>query len=121
MMKDYLNKCPVCNANMVVTGYKCTECPTEVNGIFKGSKFSQLTEEELEFVEIFVMNRGSIKEVEKELGISYPTVRNKLDSIIQALGHTVKSEDSRLEILRMVDEGSITAEEASQMLKELKR
>ena len=60
-----------------------------------------------------------IKEIEKVMGISYPTVRNKLDHVIKALGHSVNSEDSRMEILNMLDEGQITAEEATEMLSNL--
>ena len=65
------------------------------------------------------MNRGSIKDIEKALGVSYPTVRNKLDGVIKALGHQVNSESSRLEILSMINDGQISAEEGAKLLKEL--
>lgn len=115
-MKDYLDKCPACDGKLMITNYQCEECGTEVHGYFPGNKFTKLSKEDLDFIEIFVMNRGSIKEIEKVMGISYPTVRNKLDTVIKALGHSVSTEDSRMEILKMLDEGQITAEEATEML-----
>ena len=118
-MRDYLDKCPACDGRLMITNYQCEDCGTEVSGYFYGNKFTKLSKEDLEFIEIFVMNRGSIKEIEKVMGISYPTVRNKLDHVINALGHSVNSEDSRLEILNMLDEGQITAEEATEMLSNL--
>jgi hypothetical protein len=118
-MKDYLDNCPACGGNLVITSYKCANCGTEINGVFYGNKFSKLSEDDLEFIETFVLNRGSIKEIEKVLGVSYPTVRNKLDNVIKALGHSVNKEESRIEILKMLDDGQITAEEATEMLKNL--
>lgn len=118
-MKDYLDKCPACDGKLMITNYKCEDCGTEVNGFFYGNKFAKLSNEDLEFIEVFVMNRGSIKEIEKVMGISYPTVRNKLNNVIKALGHSVNSEDSRMEILKMLDDGQISAEEATELLANL--
>ena len=70
------------------------------------------------FVEVFIKNRGNIKEIEKELGISYPTVRNKLDKVISDLGHTVKkSSVNQKEIIEKLRNGEITKEEALKLLK----
>lgn len=117
--KMYLDKCPVCEGKLITTDYECQSCGTHISGYFRGSKLSQLSKEDLEFIEIFVMNRGSIKEIEKVMGISYPTVRNKLDNVIRALGYKINAEHSRMEILEMLDEGQITAEEATEMLENL--
>lgn len=118
-MKEYLNKCPVCQGDLHTIKYKCSSCHTEIQGDFKGSKFCSLSEDHLDFIEVFVMNRGSIKEIEKVLGLSYPSVRAKLDEVIQALGHTIDAEKSRLEILKMLDDGMITAAQATKLLEEL--
>lgn len=118
-MKEYLNKCPVCRSDLHTIKYRCSSCHTEIEGTFRGSKFSTLSEEHLDFIEIFVMNRGSIKEIEKVLGISYPSVRSKLDEVIQALGHNIDAGKSRVEILQMLDDGIITAAEATKLLEEL--
>lgn len=118
-MKDFLDKCPACNGKLAITSYKCENCGTEINGYFIGSKFANLSEEDLDFIEIFVMNRGSIKEIEKVMGISYPTVRNKLDNVIKALGHKVNYDKSNMEVLEMLNQGLITAEEATKLLENL--
>lgn len=121
-MKDNLTNCPVCENKLIIKKYFCKNCGTEINGNFKPNNFSNLTKEQLEFIEIFVLKRGSIKEIEKELGISYPTVRNKLDEVISALGHKVENEgrnSSKIEILNMLDSGEISSEEASNLLKKL--
>lgn len=114
-----LNNCPVCSGELIITGYRCPNCATEINGYFENDKFSKLSKEDRDFIEVFVMNRGSIKDIEKALGVSYPTVRNKLDGVIKALGHQVNSESSRLEILSMINDGQISAEDGAKLLKEL--
>lgn len=118
-MNKNLNSCPVCDSELIITGYRCPNCATEINGYFENDKFARLTNEDRDFIEVFVMNRGSIKDIEKALGVSYPTVRNKLDNVIKALGHKVNSETSRLEILRMINDGQISAEDGAKLLKEL--
>lgn len=118
-MKDYLNHCPVCDNKLKITRYTCDNCHTEIEGNFVGNKFANLSEEDLFFIEAFVMNRGSIKEMEKTLGMSYPSVRSRLDEVVQALGHTVDNEKSRVEILAMVKDGVLTTEEAAKLLEEL--
>nr|HPO60929.1 DUF2089 family protein [Exilispira sp.] len=79
--------------------------------------------EQLLFVKTFIRNRGNIKEVEKELGISYPTVRNKLDEVIEALGYTIEQKDDyqvkRKDVLARLERGEITSEEAIKMLKDI--
>jgi len=85
-----------------------------------------LSQESLEFIEIFVKNRGNIKEMERELGISYPTVRSRLNDVITELGYEVDEEnnsevsDKRKEILQRLDAGEIGASEAAEILSKLK-
>jgi hypothetical protein len=84
-----------------------------------------LTEDERNFVELFVVCRGNIKEVEKRLGISYPTVRNKLDSIVAKLEHSIQKVDPetrkkrRRDILDSIRKGDISAEEGAALLEEI--
>ena len=78
-MYKVLSKCPVCNQNFKVMKLRCTGCNTVVENEFSLSKFDYLSTQQLYFIETFIKCRGSIKDVEKELGISYPTVRAKLD------------------------------------------
>lgn len=118
-MKKALNLCPICQKKLIVKEYYCPKCDTTIKGDFEQDKFASLKKEDKDFIEIFVRNRGSIKEIEKELGISYPTVRNKLDQVIAALGHKVEKESSRMEILNMLNEGQISLEEATKLLEEM--
>lgn len=119
MNNKNLNSCPVCDHDLTITRYECKKCKTKIEGDFKTDKFASLTDEQKDFIEIFVMKRGSIKEIEKEMNISYPTVRNKLDNVISALGHNVEKYDSRLEILNLLNDGEITSSEATKLLDEL--
>ena len=87
---------------------------------FSFSKFESLNDEQLKFAEIFLKNRGSIKDVEKEMGISYPTVRSKLDDVVRALGYTVESEPVSKDvddILDKLEKGEIDADEALNKIK----
>ncbi len=99
---------------------KCDACDTVIENHFRLSKFDYLSDEELYFTETFIRCRGNIKEVEKELGISYPTVRSKLDGVIKKLGYDAVSDERRLkkeEILKALEKGEITAEQAIAQLK----
>jgi hypothetical protein len=114
-------KCPVCSERLKVTTLHCSRCNTRFEGEFHLDKFSYLTQEQKNFIEVFLKCRGNIKEVEKELNISYPTVRGKLDDVVQSLGYKVSSDSgrqkSRKEILEMLSSGEITYDEAMNLLK----
>ena len=115
-----INKCPNCGDEMVITSYRCNSCYTEVSGEFEIDKFQRLDNEDKEFIELFLQKRGSIKDVGEEIGISYPTVRNRIDRIVGKLGGTVDKKAGRIDILNMLDNGEITAERAKSLLEELK-
>lgn len=115
-----INKCPNCGDEMVITSYRCNSCYTEVSGEFEIDKFQRLDNEDKEFIELFLQKRGSIKDVGEEIGISYPTVRNRIDRIVGKLGGTVDKKAGRIDILNMLDNGEITAEKAKTLLEELK-
>ncbi|MCX8057956.1 MAG: DUF2089 domain-containing protein [Spirochaetes bacterium] len=125
MIKKILTKCPICGDKMVVTSLKCLSCNVEISGNFELDDFFKLNNEQLSFLKSFIRNRGSIKDVEKELGISYPTVRNRLDEIIETLGYKVERdrnyEKKKNEILQKLENGEITSNEAIKMLKELEQ
>lgn len=125
MENKEISQCPVCGNDLQITSFKCFQCQTTINGNFSLSKFSRLSEEQLHFIEVFIKSRGNIKEVEREMSISYPTVRNKLDEIISTLGYRVKddyNEDSgkkRKEILDMLEKGEISPDEATDLLQKI--
>ena len=114
-----INKCPNCGDQMVITSYRCNSCFTEVHGEFEVDSFSRLDKEDKEFIELFLQKRGSIKDVGEEIGISYPTVRNRIDKIVAKLGGKVDKKSHRIDILNMLDNGEITPERAKQLLEEI--
>ncbi len=120
-----LGQCPVCDYELTVTRLECGNCGTTVSGNFRLSRFSRLSAEHLRFLETFVRNRGVIKDVEAELGISYPTVRARLDEVIRQLGFAPgddgqpppeQNRDARRDILEQLQNRQISASEASRRL-----
>lgn len=113
-----ITKCPVCEGPVEIREFSCPRCDITIRGRFPYSGFSQLTAEQVEFVKLFLRTRGNIKEVEKELGISYPTVRSRLNDILKGLGmEPDKKSIRREEILDALAKGELTAEEAVEQLK----
>ncbi len=122
MVKNVIGQCPICESDLVVTKLKCNHCNTEISGEFQLSKFNYLSKEHLYFIEVFIKNRGNIKQIEKELKISYPTVKRNLDEVIQSLGYQVTNDDhskesNKEEIFRKLERKEITALEAAKLLK----
>jgi hypothetical protein len=118
-MNNVIGECPICGGDLIVSKLSCNHCHTELSGAFKLSKFNYLSKEDLYFIEIFIKNRGNIKQIEKELGVSYPTVKKNLDEVIAALGYTVDDKDDvdRADIFRKLENGEISALEAAKLLK----
>ncbi len=77
--------CPVCGDELTVTRLQCGRCRTTLEGLFNLGRFYYLNREQQQFIAVFVKCRGKIKDVEEELGISYPTVVSRLDEVIAAL------------------------------------
>ncbi len=91
-MRPIILKCPSCQGNLAVSELKCPDCQIAIEGEFSLPALVRLTPAQLDFVEVFIKNRGVIREVERELGVSYPTVRARLDEVIQALGFNVRAD-----------------------------
>lgn len=120
-------QCPVCGERMLVTKLRCSHCGTELSGEFAPCRFCRLEEKHLQFVETFLRCRGSIKEVERALGVSYPTVKNMLDAALTALGldekpelRTLREKEERAEILQRLSDGEIDVDTAIEALHQLK-
>lgn len=120
-MAHEIHRCPACGAtDFMVERFRCAACGTAVEGEFSASKLGSLPTEHQEFIEVFVRCRGNIKDVERVLGISYPTVRGRLDRAIHALGYESENRDTqRTKILQSLDNQDISPEEALKALKEL--
>lgn len=103
---------------------RCPKCDVSVRGHFTRCEFSALPEEQLAFLRLFVSRRGNLREVERELGVSYPTVRARLDDLLQALGYPVslvsaaEREERRRQVLEDLKAGKISAEDATRALRE---
>ena len=120
--KRILQECPMCNGILQVRELYCPRCRIRIQGDFEPphSRLLSLSRKELEFIELFVRLRGNIKEVEKALGVSYPTVRGMLDGVIKNLGYTVGKQpdaEKRMEIIEKVSRGELSAERAAELLK----
>lgn len=115
---DIIGKCPVCGNDLNVAKLKCNHCHIEIAGDFTLSKFDYLEKSEVRFIELFLVNQGNIKEMEKQLGISYPTVKKLLDQIVNKLGLTLKESAplSQKEIYEKVAKGELSPEEAAKLL-----
>lgn len=122
MTNPIVGRCPVCAEALKVVRLECERCGTRLEGSFSLGRFQALDPEQLAFLETFVRSRGNIKDVERQLGLSYPTVRARLDAVIRALGFEVPTEDPvaerRKEILRQLSEGKISADDAVRLLEE---
>ena len=117
-----VSACPACgNTEFRVERLACTSCGTAVEGSFTVSRLATLPEDLVGFVETFLTCRGNIKEVERELGISYPTVRSRLDKVIALLGlGDDEQKMSRVEILAALERNEMTPEEAVGALRDLR-
>ncbi len=77
--------CPSCQSQLKVKSLKCESCQTEVSGSYDLPVLALLSEAEQQFILRFVINSGSLKEMASELKLSYPTVRNMLNEIIEKI------------------------------------
>ena len=86
MPHDVIATCPVCTSELAVTRLRCGECGTTIEGEFTVGRFGRLTREQTQVLESFLRSRGNLRDMERELGISYPTVRSRVEQLVQALG-----------------------------------
>jgi hypothetical protein len=130
-MEDSINimpsHCPVCESRLAVTRLQCPSCGTEVAGNFALSRLAGLREPYASLIEMFLRVRGNVKEMERELGLSYPTVRARLEEALDAAGLGRRSDATedvdlsaeRRAVLEQLERGEITAAEAQARLREL--
>ena len=92
MPHDVIATCPVCASELSVTRLRCTDCGTTIEGEFSVGRFGRLTREQLQVLESFLRSRGNLRDMERELGISYPTVRARVEALVRALGFGPRDE-----------------------------
>ncbi|MEP7289001.1 MAG: DUF2089 domain-containing protein [Chloroflexota bacterium] len=124
-MHPVLGICPVCGEALTITRLHCRACDTTIDGHFYTGRLSQLSLDQLQFVETFLECEGKIKAVEEKLGVSYPTVRSRLREVTTALGFEISapddgslpSEEERKQVLDELAAGNISSDEAITLLR----
>ena len=86
MPHDVISTCPVCSGELAVTRLHCRSCGSTLEGEFSVGRFGRLSREQLTLLESFLRSRGNLRDMERELGISYPTVRGRVEALVRALG-----------------------------------
>lgn len=111
-----LSSCPVCQHKLKIREYYCEACDLSLRGEFETNFLEALTREQLEFTRLFLICQGNIKEMEKRLNISYPTVKNRLSEIVRKIRGTESPDSDFSDIMNDLDEGFISVEEALSMI-----
>ena len=114
--------CPVCNHRLATTRLTCPECSTELAGAFTSCEFCVLTDEDRDVLRVFLASRGNMKELERHLGVSYPTARARYDGLLSKLGieRAAAPAPSRIELMEQVARGEIDVDEAMRRLEATK-
>jgi hypothetical protein len=86
MPHDVISTCPVCSSELAVTRLNCRSCGTAIEGDFSVGRFGRLNRDQVALLESFLRSRGNLRDMERELGISYPTVRGRVEALVRALG-----------------------------------
>jgi hypothetical protein len=117
-------RCPVTGEPLEVTRLRAPTSGVVIEGQFLPNEFALLDRENLDYLRLFVKVRGNLKEVERMLGVSYPTVRARFEQMLRALGYEAAPESggsSRSDVLARLERGEISAEEATRALQALQR
>ena len=136
MPHDVISTCPVCASELAVTRLHCRSCGTTLEGDFSVGRFGRLNRDQLALLESFLRSRGNLREMERELGISYPTVRSRVEALVRALGFGARADaddadepageatapaTTREEILQALARHEMTADEAAAAIRALGR
>jgi hypothetical protein len=136
MPHDVISTCPVCSNELAVTRLHCRSCGTTPEGDFSVGRFGRLNRDQLTLLESFLRSRGNLRDMERELGISYPTVRSRVEALVRALGFGPRSDGdepdeattepttagrSREEILQALARHELSADEAAAAIRALGR
>jgi hypothetical protein len=132
MSRDVISTCPVCSSELSITRLQCRGCGTAIEGDFNVGRFGRLSREQLALLESFLRARGNAKELERELKVSYPTVRARIEALVKALGladgtvgedgedglgRSADSAELRRDVLERLARHEITADEAAVLLR----
>ena len=136
MPHDVIATCPVCSGELAVTRLRCSSCGTTIDGEFTVGRFSRLTKDQQTILMSFLRSRGNLRDMERELGISYPTVRARVEALVRALGFGPRADAddadetpgdapvtgrTREEILEAVARHEMSADDAAAAIRALGR
>jgi hypothetical protein len=135
MAHDVISTCPVCSGELAVTRLRCGSCGTTLEGEFSVGRFARLSRDQMALLESFLRSRGNLRDIERELGISYPTVRARVEALVRALGFGPRNDDetgagdesgpaeprTREAILERLARHEISAEDAATAIRALGR
>lgn len=114
------NECPYCNVPMAVTQMTCGQCQVTIAAAFPMSRLAGLPIEHQRFIEMFVLAGGNLKEIAEQVGVSYPTIRSRLDKVIESLrGEIAKTQRVRGNVLDAVEPSKTSAEVAARLIKQI--
>jgi hypothetical protein len=112
-------RCPVCEHTLVLTRLSCEACGTELSGRFEACEYCDLRPEDRELLRVFLSSRGNMKELERHLGVSYPTARARFDDLLGRIGlRPGSTDDADVEVLTALARGEIDVDEAEARLAE---
>ena len=111
------SKCPSCGGELAVTRLECSACGATIEGSFNPCPACMLGDEDRELFDLFMWARGNVKEIQRELGVSYPTVRARIERMFERYEQHVAGPHTPMEVLRMVRTGDINVDEAEEMLR----
>lgn len=135
MQREVISTCPVCESRLNVTRLHCNTCGTTIEGEFNVGRFANLGRDQMLLLEGFLRSRGNLRELERELGVSYPTIRGRVDELLRALGladaaaqgtYTASSAETatpavnastRRDVLERLARKEITADDAAALLR----
>lgn len=111
--------CPVCSTRLALTRLSCPSCDTELSGGFTTCEFCVLTDEDRDVLRVFLASRGNMKDLERHLGVSYPTARARFDALLAKIGidrAPATPSPTKVELMEQVARGEIDIDEALQRL-----
>ena len=112
--------CPYCSSPMTVTQMSCQHCKTAIQADFPMSRLGRMPVEHQRFIEMFLLSGGNLKEIAEQVGVSYPTIRSRLDKVIEALRAEIgKTRQMKGNLLDAVGTSRSSAEEAAKLIKEI--
>lgn len=111
--------CPVCGERLLLTRLSCRSCGTELSGEFESCEFCSISPEDRQVLRVFLASRGNMKELERHLGVSYPTARARFDALLTRLGLAAERPappSAKVDLLEQLAKGEIDVEQAMQKL-----